>query len=157
MQPTNNIDEILKIIKADSTHTMKKLDKLYVFITESSKNHQNLIWVNEPIHIIGDVHDESATYNINIRGHIIKPNDKDVSWTDIALKHNINVLFDKEYHHTPMRISRQEAIVEANDINYMLSKFRSSSSNKPFAKVEIWSVYELFKYMYHMTDEQKNL
>lgn len=158
----NNISDVCNLIDNQDIKIMDKLKNLYIFVVESSKNKEDLIWLSEPFHILEDSetylddnNEKITQYDVNIVGHVIKNNKENTFWTDKALDHNIEYLFSVN-HLIPLRTVRQKAIVEANDMNFVLSKFRKSNGDI-YNKFETWSVYELFKYMYHLTDQQKQL
>lgn len=159
----NNIHDVYNLIENQDIKIMDKLKNLYIFVVESSRNKEDLIWLNEPFHILEDPktylddNNEKVTqYDVNIVGYIIKNNKENTFWTDKALNQNIEYIFNNNHLKMPLRTVRQKAIVEANDMNFVLSKFRNSNGAR-YNKFEIWSVYELFKHMHHLTDQQKQL
>ena len=156
VQKETDKNKIHSIIHNESLTKFDKIKQLFVFVTPHIKDGKELMMmITEPVSIkryereTGILWNRSLKkgYAVNSYGFIFENNRAKPDSNNEVLDSNIDIILNKLTDtKTPFRTDRNKAIIEANDINYLI-KQASKDINSTNIHFEIWSVYDVLTYM----------
>lgn len=162
------IDEesLNNLLNDESLSDIEKVKKMYIFVSDyKTDDGLRTIWITKPLTIEptnrvegppwAKVH--QSGYAINSYGFIIDSDSEQSVWSTNTFNQNVKSVLDS-MHKTacPIRTDKPSAIVEANDINYLINQVAIEINITPL-KFEIWSVYEILRFMGKLSTQKVSM
>lgn len=158
IQKPSNIDEWIKHLNQTNWTHADILNGIHIFVVSSSGyDRGSYIWVNKPITIQKvdpsdnqfelDPSDEPE-FHISLVGWEISDSRAISIWSDTTYQDNVQVILET-LHRTniPFRLDKNEAIREANDINFLIHEVGRSTNNPKNLTLTTWTLYEILQHI----------
>lgn len=150
-QKENNAKELKVLFDKGDLSNIEKLKNVFIFIVSSNNLEDNqYIWLSQPIEFNKIEKREwifwrkSKGYSLKSTGWKIGRNTKEDTWSKQTFEQNVEeIIKNLEQSITPYRLDKNEAIMEANEINYYIQEIGNRSVKDPNIKLEVWSIHEL--------------
>lgn len=157
-QEPNDNESLAEVIQDRHFSDETILKNIYVFVVSSNAYSQgSYIWVNTPIGIHNITiqpdkykldQSERPTFRVNLVGWEINDTEPISVWSDRTYDDNVEVIL-KELPQSkiPYRTDKNTAIVEANDINFLIGEVQRSTRIPINLVIQVWSIYEVFQHI----------